>query len=506
MKNKKTAVLKAISFIMLFALMLGFVSCNPKIGDDSTATSKTESGVVSEADTSQDPNAKYKDTNGNYVITRETRDWEKRKVRVLVLGEAFATYQSDDFTEGSELYGDTLDEAVQLKNSRVEEKYSVELEVFKSDTINNDILTAFQTQSADYDFVMPSLGSFATMAPQGMFYDLTSLDYFDLEAPWFDKNATNAYSIGGKVFFTTGDITILNKVCTGSVLFNKDMITLNQLDNPYELVEEHKWTFDKLVEMAKDVTVLNVLDDPLSKENQYGMLTASGDILAFFGAAGQKICDKDGDDLPYLTITKQESINVLQKLLNEFSTGNWFFFAEDFPQPIWDTSLNAFLEGELLFRPSAFSATTKIRQRSNMNFGILPMPLWNEEQEEYCSYASSSFAVAGVAIPIHCDDPEFSAYMIEAFSAESKNTITPAYYDINLRRKDAMDTESQAMLDIIFGNIIYDVGEVYNFGSIKNQLSAMMRAGDTAIVSKLDSIKELMQTKIDEVIESYEFQ
>lgn len=82
----------------------------------------------------------------------------------------------------------------------------------------------------------------------------------------WDKNATEAFSFGNAVYFTTGDITILNKVCTNSILFNKDIIKNNNMEDPYALVREHKWTFDKLVEMAKAAAT-----DPSEKSRVYGI-------------------------------------------------------------------------------------------------------------------------------------------------------------------------------------------------------------------------------------------
>ena len=130
------------------------------------------------------------------------------------------------------------------------------------------------------------------------------------------------------------------------------------------------------------------------------------------------------------------------------------------------------------------------------------MPLWDIDQEDYCSYCGSG-EVAGIAIPKACMDPDFSAYMIEVCSAEAKNTITKAYYEVNLQQKDTRDAESLEMLDIIFDNIIYDIGEVNNFGQIKNILMNLMSSRSTDIVSQLDSVKEMMQSEISEIIESY---
>ena len=110
----------------------------------------------------------------------------------------------------------------------------------------------------------------------------------------------------------------------------------------------------------------------------------------------------------------------------------------------------------------------------------------------------------GFAIPYNCSDPEFSAYMVEAISCESKNYLTPAYMEVNLKSKDAKNDEDLEMLEIIFNNIKYDIGEVYDFGKIKSVLYGMVQSGDSNIVSKLDSLKDSINSEIETLIDQYE--
>ncbi|MDD4165126.1 MAG: extracellular solute-binding protein [Eubacteriales bacterium] len=486
---------KLFCFLLLIAIFSTMLfSCDTGVVDNkSTDTvSKEESKKVDE----------FINEQGRYTPRIEYKDWEERTFNILVRGEAAATYQSEDFTTNSVLYGDNLNKAVLDRNNYVQETYNVVINPIKSDTINQDFANEALAMTGAYDAIMPTLASLARFAQDGYLYDLNDLEYITLEAPWYDKNANDAFSIQNKLFFTTGDITILNKVCTPSVLFNKQMITDLNLDNPYELVNNHEWTFDKMVQMAKQATMINTTDGSISKENRYGMLSSYADGLNFFGSAGQKLCSKDADDLPYLSIGTEESINIAQKILETMRDADWLVYAQKFEDPIWVTSFATFLEGRALFRPSGFSATTKARQQSLIEFGILPTPLWNEDQEDYYSYCGSG-EVAGIAVPLSAPDPDFSAYMVEVCSAEAKNTITKAYMEVNLQAKDVRDDESLEMLEIIFDNIVYDVGEVYNFGGVKSIFYNLTSAGSADIVSELESIRPTIESEITTTIENY---
>lgn len=94
--------------------------------------------------------------------------------------------------------------------------------------------------------------------------------------------------------------------------------------------------------------------------------------------------------------------------------------------------------------------------------------------------------------------------MVEAISCESKNYLTPAYMEVNLKSKDAKNDEDLEMLEIIFNNIKYDIGEVYDFGKIKSVLYGMVQSGDSNIVSKLDSLKDSINSEIETLIDQYE--
>ena len=98
------------------------------------------------------------------------------------------------------------------------------------------------------------------------------------------------------------------------------------------------------------------------------------------------------------------------------------------------------------------------------------------------------------------DDAKFAAYMIDVLSAGGKQYIATAYYDQILKNKDALDVE---VLDMIFENIVYDVGIVYGFEGLGNIHTTLMTNKSTDIVSQLDTIRDAVNAKIEEVIEKY---
>lgn len=500
--------MKRIIALLLLAIMVStaFAACGNDPAE-SAAPSDTES-QVSEASVNTDPEAEWKNAEGEWTPKGEVKDLTGKTFHIIVKGKGNnPTYQSDDFTYGEEssgLYGEVLDSAVIERNRMVEQVYHVTLEVSKVDdyvtAINNDLAT----KGGEYDAIMPTLKDLAVLASQGQLVELTSLDSIDVSAPWYDQEANKAFSVKNKVYFTTGDITILNKVCTPSVIFGKDLVESHRLEDPYTLVKEKKWTFDKMIEMGQAVSDVSSTD---AYQNTYGLLAAYGDTFDLFGAAGEMICVKDADDIPIRSIANNNSrsITIAQKILEVYANGDsWMVFSNDRTKfSSFTDALNIFSQGKALFRISAFSATTKLRSSSLTPFGILPMPLMDETQTDYVSYCGSSNDVAGVAVPTSAKDPEFSAYMIDVYSAYAKRYVTPAYVRVNLYQKDAYDQESEDMLDLIFDNIVYDIGECFDFGKISSVFTTLAGQRQTAIVSALESVVGKADQEIADLVSNY---
>jgi len=143
-------------------------------------------------------------------------------------------------------------------------------------------------------------------------------------------------------------------------------------------------------------------------------------------------------------------------------------------------------------------------QGMESDFGIVPLPKYDEAQDKYYSLVNS-YTGALLGVPKSAENLDRVSIILEALSAESRYTLQPAYYDITLQRKYARDEESEAMLDIIFGSRVYDIGSTYEFGGVwaasRDTLSAK-RSRD--IMSMYEKISAKAQKDIDKVVAIFE--
>ena len=94
--------------------------------------------------------------------------------------------------------------------------------------------------------------------------------------------------------------------------------------------------------------------------------------------------------------------------------------------------------------------------------------------------------------------------MLDAFAAGAKNYVTPAYIEVNLKQKSLRDDDSEAILEYIYSHIIYDVGRVYNFGKVSSVMFDLAKNSSVDVVSSMDSIRDLINMEIDDLIADYE--
>ena len=274
---KKTLAL----LLALLTVGASFVACGDKTPDamtsGETTTAATEPAVTEETPDLPDPASV--DIAGEFNI--------------LVSGN----YARNDFAaEGMD--GTAVEQAIYRRNQVMKETWGVDI---KNEDITRfgsaggtgdgytKIYTDYMAGDANYDAAMIGTYDVATLAYSGYIHDLGDIPHIDLTKSWWDQKANKDLSIRGRMFYTTGDISVVDNMVTHALLFNKDMIESYGLDNPYDLVADDNWnleTFGALVkQVGQDLDNNGVYDE----NDLYGLLTWNDPMTAILAAAGEKI-------------------------------------------------------------------------------------------------------------------------------------------------------------------------------------------------------------------------
>ena len=394
-----------------------------------------------------------------------------------------------------EMNGTLINDAVFVRNGQVEKALGVRIAESKQPDAEKVARSNLVAGDTTFDVVMPYMNRAIDLATEGLLTDLSTVPYLALGKPWWDGRVTKDMVIADKVFFSTGDISILDNECTMVMFFNKDLITDYSLESPYELVREKRWTIDKVGELASAVTHDVDGDGKMTSKDAWGMTAAFNAPVSFYFASGERIVNKDADGNLQFCLGTDRSMDVLTKVLSLCLGDDALYNAG------YGDAVTIFNEGRALFVTFALTDISGLRE-SEYGFGILPYPLFDEAQSEYNNLISTGL-VPTASVPYNNTDPEMTGATLEAMAYYSVDTLTAAYYDSALKSRYVRDEESGEMLDIIFSTRVYDLGFIFNWGGAGEMITKMYQNKQTDFVSKWESIKPAAESAMAQAIDVF---
>lgn len=426
---------------------------------------------------------------------------------ILTVGDWAGSYKSVEICS-NELAPELLQEAVIERNARVEERFGVKITEIRTGDISgmiNDIRSNAATGGDMYDVVMPYMTDAATLAVEGLFYDLNADDTIAFDGAWWDQSAKETLSIDDKLFFITGDLCLLAYDCTHCLVFNRDLATENDID-PYKLVYDGEWTLDKMLEISKGITRDENNDGVMDLDDVWGCLINSNFTTSMFLASGERLTTKDSDDLPVIAVMGERQISVFDKIFNLCSNASVGHIDSSANiskySSVWVASSEAVASKRALFRAVAVVDIFEVADL-DCNFGVLPTPKADAEQENYYSNVSAICATC-VAIPKTNKDYERAAIIMDAMAQASTDTVKTSYYDNLLKLRKLQGEDDEKMLDIIFDGRVYDYGILFQWGTINTFMNDIAFSGTNNFQSKYDSIEGSIETAIDNTIKGME--
>jgi len=396
------------------------------------------------------------------VYPLPTVNYDGKSYDMLVLRTGYWGQDYNDLYLAEDDIGDTVGSAAYQRALTLEEKFGMKFVQTESVDAAGQAYNLYSSGDDTYELIheqavrlMPTLGS------NGALNDINTMPGMTLDAPWYNQKMNNSSSILGKLYMIGGDAISTDKNGIFAMLYNKQMAVNFGIPDLYETVSSGKWTVDLLREYGEMVTNDENGDGVLKKEDdRFGLVTEP-----FFGwflmvAAGHTSALKDENDVPYFTAGSEAAVDAIIKMQEIMYNPQ---IRPDATPTEADYSI-MFDTGRALFLSSGMSTFGTFRDVET-DFGIIPIPKYDEAQKEYYS-TFSPFGSRFVGFPLQNADVEFMGTVFELLSRYGTDTVKTAYYDVLLSGKVARDQKSTEMLDIIFDNMIHDIGATYNWGNV----------------------------------------
>lgn len=423
--------------LLLIALLLSYTACGQnavRTETESTALENNATASVVEEETL--PHHNVPDTldfagEGFHVVYPE---WQGYKYYFFA----------------DEANGDAMNDAIFNRKARVEDYLNVSITQYSPGYIDDVVTEAKKSITSGDDVyqmvLLHCISGVAEMMTGGYLYNYDNLHYVDYTAEWWNRPMMDALRLGKNTYYGVSDYMI---PCPYAVFFNKDMIVENNFDDPYQLVYEGKWTLDRFVEMATAVSQDLDGDGKHTVADRFGVTAnESSKYTCLVTGAGQFVTSRDENGRVVTDMNTDRMYSIVEKLTKLADKSVHYK-----PSKEAEDAQFPFTSGRMLFRLGAISEASMFRE-AEATIGILPAPKFDEQQENYISVDWGGL----MGVPASIQNPDLVGAVMELLAFESGDTVIPAYYDILLAGKLARDTDTVAMLDILFDTIAYEPG------------------------------------------------
>ena len=469
MKNKRNNLLRILCLGIVILMLLPMVmSCKDKESNET----ETQAVVADE----------YLDDLGAY-------DFGGVDFVVLSVESQEGTYTLFDIQE----YNDSiLDRSVYKRNREIEQRFNFKFDAHTEKQYGKciDALT-LQASSGEhtYDLIECINRAAYSAAISGQILPVSALTKLDTTKDYYLQDINKMGSINGKMFLAYSDLSIYTFQRAACLAFNKNMATDNQLGDLYAMVENNTWTYEEMYKMARQATRF----DGDGKTEVYGMYGQGDYILTtIYLAAGENLIENNNGKLEFNIGKNQKLDTITRQYLTEYDAG-YLGYELNYNDETWNDN---FINSKALFNGTVIGKLFLLRGISEFDYGVLPWPKYDAEQEQYYSRVIDAWLHV---VPTTCPDAEKASVILEALAAGSSKYVFPAYYENALTGQVVRDYQSVEMLELIRSNRVFDWGDITWATTIRTPiLTHVYGSRKMTLASLYGTIRTQVNTLIEE--------
>lgn len=457
---------KFLTILLAFCMILPLAACNKK--KEEAPTDATEE---------MEQTNSFRDQYADYLAELPEKNYDDSDFRVLTSTQTRKFYVGDETNEA-------ITKAVVVRDAELQKRYGV---IMKYTTMDGnaggqsayiDTIRASVSDSVGFDLIIGQTYYCMSLASEGYLMDLFQANNLHTEQPWYHSNINANVVICGKMYGISGDYLTSQISSAMGILYNKDMYnSLGYEDDLYALVRDKKWTLEKMTSLTKDVYQDLNHDDVRDVADQYGFFGNGHSINGLIYASDCPIAEylEDG------TVSIDNYYN--DHLISVFETLDIFYNENDNVFRGGDTDNLVSLEnGKSLFVSTWIDNLISERMRNAVcKIGVLPNPLFDEAQTNYCSYMQRWDLMY---IPQNADF-EKSTIILEYLNFTSAEYMIPQYWDLALSARGADESADRDMLEIIRNTLFYDFVMVFNteMGGLKDGVAYLISSRSNTLSS-----------------------
>ncbi len=408
-----------------------------------------------------------------------------------------------------EITGEVVNDALYDRDLSVETRLNVNIvqkgESYTWDTKDiylDKIRSSVLANDGAYDIASGQYATLPGLAQEGVFLDLMNQKHLDFSKTYWVQQLIEETSIAGRLYLAGGDLSVTSTKQVFCMYYNKTMQENMGIENLEEAAHAGTWTSDKLKTLISGVYQDLDGDQAKSGADQFGLVIGSANALTpFIQAYNIQITTMNDEGYPELTFNTEKVISVVEYMLSLVADSPDTAYGGE-GMTLLKGCGDAFVEGRTLFNVGTFSDAQNCVENMDDEFGILPLPKWDEAQERYQTALGESNTLFGMTAS--CSNPDMVAATMEMMAAESSRLVMPALYEITLKTRYAADSEMAQMFDLIKEGITFNFGSIYGFGlnQINTFFKGQVGSGKNQWASAYASLEKSAVTMIDQFYEN----
>ncbi|MBE6613566.1 MAG: hypothetical protein E7632_13860 [Ruminococcaceae bacterium] len=423
---------RTITLLILTALLASLAAC----GGESASTDTTASTVDSTTAAPVDP-----------LMPTTVKDFGGDEFHIIGMSDKA-------YVGAEEMNGSGINDALYKRDQETEDKLNVDItyEFHPSSDIYGVVQKTVMAGDHVFDLVINHVNlNLVSYATDNIVVDWKTVPHVDFSKPYWHSDIIDSLSINGKSPYAASDINITETVI---LLYNKQMAEDLQLGSLYDYVYDGTWTWDKLAEISSAVMSDVNGDTVYNEEDRYGIAfdcTGSQWMLRNIPSSCNQFIYKNGKDGLELVVNNEKTGTILEKAVSLFNGGGGYIVKGSTA----DLQQSAAIFGKGNYLTFSVSSATAPAAFNNLPFdyGFLPLPKYDEAQKDYRALSwMPNLLITNTA------DADMSGLVAEWMSYYGHILVRPEFYDSMFSTRFAQDEDSTKMLDIIFGNIVFDPG------------------------------------------------
>ena len=329
---------------------------------------------------------------------------------------------------------------------------------------NSDIQNSILANDGSIDIVAHYALYGASASTRALLTDLhgEEFTYLNLDRRYWNQNHQKAATTSAGLYYGLGDanLSLYDRLLV--LHYNESMAEEYGIPDLYQMVLDGEWTYEALLKVIRDFCSYEDLDKSGTRtaDDLYGIVSCIwSEAQDGFLSAWELPMIIENEGVYTWNVDGNEKFNAAAEKLKEL-----FHLPTGYLCTNTDVSANKFVDGttllslDILYRNDA-------RQEAFENMdddrGLLPLPKYDDDQQEYHSGTQSAYNI--MCVPnASAINREMVSAVLEDLNYESYNSVRPYYFQFICRTRYVENSISVRMFNLILDSVDFDVMTVFN--------------------------------------------